>query len=99
MSVRIQTIPTTKLVQSTQPCDAFAGRPKRKVIGIAQDDLSSGIAYLLNGQTFDRPLRADRHEGGGLHHAMREMQPATSRRGRPIRYKKLERKSFPLELP
>lgn len=51
------------------------------MIGVSKKNLRAGGRHLVDRESLDRPLRADRHERGGLHHSMRQKK-LTAARGR-----------------
>jgi len=48
------------------------------MIGIAQNHLGAGRPHLLDNQSFDRPLRAHRHEARRFDGAAQRVKPAPS---------------------
>lgn len=55
--------PADQLVQTAKPGDPLGGRAQHQVIGIAEDNVGAGVAYLVEIHGLDGADRADRHEG------------------------------------
>ena len=71
--------PSHEAVQSTVRGDHVLARPQGEVVGVAEDHFCPGGAKLLDFQPLDRGLRADGHEGGQLHVAVRRRENAPPR--------------------
>ncbi len=71
--------PAHEGVQSAQSRDAFGARPQHQMIGIAENDIGARGTHVVVINAFDRRLRADRHESGRAHHAMRHGHRAGAR--------------------
>ena len=41
-----------------------------EMVRVRKHDLATQVVQLVDGHTFDRGMRADRHEHGGMHRAM-----------------------------
>ena len=76
-------LPTTELMESTEFGNHPFARAKGKMVGVAQDHLSTGSSNTVNGQTYDRAKRSDRHESGQLDGPMRRMEDTPP--GRAVR--------------
>src|SRR5262245_27538509 len=71
--------PADELMQPTSAGDQLVARPQIQVIGVAEDDLRAGLLEIAVERRLDASLRADRHERGCLHDAVRRAQLAQTR--------------------
>ena len=67
-------VPAHEPVQPAQIGDQPVSGPERQMIGVAQNNAGAAFFQLPRRQPFDGRLRADRHEDGRLHAAMRRFQ-------------------------
>jgi hypothetical protein len=77
-------------VQTSEPSYELISRSKVQVIGVTQDDLGARLLQVLEQRSFDRALRPNRHEGGGVNDAMRRVKLAEA--GASIGARKRKRK-------
>ncbi len=75
-------VPAGEFLQAAEGGDALRRRPQHQVIGIAERDIGAGGAQVAPVHAFHGAGRADRHEGGRAHHAMRRGQAAGA--GAPV---------------
>jgi len=62
-------------VQTAQVPDQLVSGPQEQVIRVCEDDAGIQIVFQIAlRDSLDRRLRADRHEHGRLHNAVRRMQ-------------------------
>ena len=71
--------PADEAVQTAAPRDEFVARAEEQVIGVAEDDVGARLGDVAVQRRLDRALRAHRHEGGRLHHAVRRLELAAAR--------------------
>ena len=64
-------VPAGEGVQPAELGDHVVAGPEVQVVGVAEDDLRADRAQLVRVEALDRPLRADRHERGRPHFAVR----------------------------
>ena len=57
--------------------------PEEQVVGVGEDDLGPDLPEVRRGEALDRAQRADRHEGGRLHRAVRACAAGRAAPGRP----------------
>jgi hypothetical protein len=69
---------------------AFFARSQAKMIRVPEDDLGTAYKQLLVGESFDSPLRSNRHKDRRLDDTMTKRQAAPSGRCVWIIYKKLK---------
>jgi hypothetical protein len=63
-------VPGCEPVQATHLLDHRFSRPEVQVVGVAEDYLGPGAAYVVGTETPHDSMGAYRHEGGGLHLAV-----------------------------
>ena len=71
--------PVHERVQAAKRRDALGARPQHQVIGVAEQDVGAGRAHGRGVHALDGRLRADRHEGGRAHRAVRGRNLAEAR--------------------
>src|SRR5262245_12102326 len=71
--------PADEPVQPASPRDQLVAGPQIQVIGVAEDDLRARLFQSAVARRLDASLRADRHERGCLHDAVRCAQLAQTR--------------------
>jgi len=72
-------IPTDKAMEAPAARDQLVAGTEKEVVGVPEDDLSSRVAKIAMERRFDRTLRADGHERGRLHPAVRRLAFAKTR--------------------
>ena len=73
--------PTDELVQAAHAADGLVAGAEIKVIGVAENDLSAKRFERLLRDSFNRSLRADRHEDGGFDGLVRQNQTRAASAG------------------
>ena len=63
-------VPVHEPMEPSQPADQLMSRAQVKMVGIGQDDLSSGLPQLFGSHRLHRRLGTDRHENRGIYRAM-----------------------------
>ena len=72
-------VPVHELMQSAQLPNDFMAGSQEQVIGVRQQNLRADLVHLVRAHGLDGCLRADGHENGGLHIAVRQVQRAAAR--------------------
>ena len=83
-------VPADEAMQSAAARDELVTRTQVKVIGVAEDDLRARILEVREERPLYGALRADGHEGGRLHDAVRRLELAQPRS--PVGAQQRERK-------
>src|SRR4029079_2027135 len=73
-------VPSDKPVKAAASCDQIVAGTKKKVIGVAENDLGTGRADVLVQRRFDCALRTNGHERGRLNAAVGRVALAKSGR-------------------
>ena len=60
-----------EFMQTAERRDALRRRPQHQVIGVGQDDIGAGRAYIVVMHALDGRLRTYRHEGRRAHDPVR----------------------------
>ena len=69
-------------MQTAQLADQLVSGTQEQMVGVGQDDLRAQVPLQIAlGNTFDRSLRANRHEDRGFDDAMSGMQQPRPRAG------------------
>jgi hypothetical protein len=63
-------------MEPSHPLDDLFARPEVEVVGVAQDYLRPGPAYVIGAEATHNGVSADRHECGCLNLAVRQGQDA-----------------------
>ncbi len=57
-----RSIPAHEFVQPAEARDAFRAGAQHQMIGVAEEDVGTGVAHLIGIERLDRRDRSDRHE-------------------------------------
>ena len=74
-----RSVPTCKLLQTSERCDALRPWPQHEMIGVAEHYIGAGVAHFAPMHALHGACGPHRHESRCSHHAMRRRQPAGAR--------------------
>ena len=63
-------VPRHEAVEPPEFFDQLFARPKREVVGVAEEHLAAGCARVVGRHGFERAVSADGHEGRRLNRAV-----------------------------
>ncbi len=71
-------LPAAEGVQTAELDDGVDAGPQRQVVVVGEQDRGAELGQTPRIEPLDRAQGADRHEGRGLDHAVRRLQPAAA---------------------